>query len=342
MEFTQKSTKGTVLVTGGAGYIGSITALTLRQEGYSVVVLDRLDYQQPIPLYATFEHGDCGDPEVLDRIFRKYSIQAVVHCAGFIEVGLSVIDPARFYLNNIAVTHMLLSAMRVYGVNTLIFSSSCAVYGDPITLPMAEYHQRNPVNPYGRTKLAIEFMLQDYALAYGLRFVGLRYFNAAGAWPEFGLGECHEPETHVIPRMLCAIKNKTPFKVFGNTYPTHDGTCVRDYVHVVDIAQAHVQALEYLETGAPSDFFNLGTGTGYSVLELVNAVQDVCKQTLSVESHPARLGDAPVLLADAFKAHEILRWKPVRSDLHTIIADAWEFENSHNTVKELKHGVAHI
>jgi len=274
-----------------------------------------------------FFQADFADAQTLNHIFSTYSIHAVMHFAAFIEVGESVKRPADFYHNNVTKTLQLLDVMRHYDVNKFIFSSSCAVYGIPQQLPLTEAHPFAPINPYGKNKLVIEYALQDYAVAYGLQSVSLRYFNAAGALPERGLGEVHQPETHVIPLLLRAIQNKTVFKIFGDDYPTHDGTCVRDYVHVLDIAQAHVLALQYLDDTGNSNAFNLGSETGYTVRELVEQAQNVCGQAVRLEICPQRPGDVPVLVADATKAKTMLGWRPMHSELHKILESAWMFEN---------------
>lgn len=329
-------TNKTILVVGGAGYIGSHTVYLLLQQGYRVIVLDNLLHKQtfsleaPEPKSLIFIQADFADKNILKDIFTRYTIDAVMHFAAFIEVGLSVINPADFYHNNVTKTLILLDVMREYNVKKFIFSSSCAVYGIPQKLPLDEEHSFAPINPYGKNKLIIEYVLQDYAIAYGLQSVSLRYFNAAGALPEFGLGEIHEPETHVIPLLLRAVKDNKYFTVFGDDYPTHDGTCVRDYVHVLDIGQAHVLAFEYLakkgEEIGISSAFNLGSETGYTVRELIAQVEQVTGVTVPVLIKPRRAGDVPVLVANAAKAKSILSWDPAHSSLQKILQDAWAWE----------------
>ena len=326
--------KKTVLLTGGAGYIGSHTAYLLHRLGYEVIILDALLHNQSFThSWAKLIKADVSDRQVLASIFKTNCIHAVMHFAGFIEVGESVKRPADFYRNNVTHSLTLLDVMREYEVSKFIFSSSCAVYGNPITVPMAEDHPFAPVSPYAKTKLAVEYALQDYAQAYGLRYAALRYFNAAGASPEQDLGECHQPETHVIPLLLRAIQNNKLFTVYGNDYNTPDGTCVRDYIHVQDIAQAHVLALEYLDAGNLSDVFNLGTGTGYSVLQLVDVASKICGKAPELVMQPRRAGDSSVLVANPHKAHTMLHWVPEHSSLENIIATAWQWEMKKETKK---------
>ncbi|MFA6526829.1 MAG: UDP-glucose 4-epimerase GalE [Candidatus Babeliales bacterium] len=317
----------TILLTGGAGYIGSHTAYLLHTQGYQIVILDNFSHQQPFNHdWATVIKGDCGDKELLLSIFSTYPIDAVMHFAGSIEVGQSVKDPAFYYHNNVINSITLLEAMRAFSIKHFIFSSSCAVYGDPVDLPMTEDHPYVPLSPYGKNKLCVEFILQDYARAYGLRSVALRYFNAAGCWPEKGLGEYHAPETHIIPLLVRAALNQTPFTVFGSGYPTPDGTCIRDYVHVRDIAQAHLKAYDYLKAGAASAAFNLGTGTGHSVLSLIKTTEEVCRQSIIIKNAHRRNGDVHTLVACSDKAQKYLAWKPQHTDLNSIINDVYEWE----------------
>ena len=318
--------KPTVLITGGAGYIGSHIAHAYARNGYQVIVRDSFVHNNYFaPTWATVVKGDYGDAHLLHTIFSSYPIDAVIHCAALIEVGESVRNPLAFYENNVSKTVTLLQQMIDRNVRNLIFSSSCAVYGQPQCLPLTESHQIQPMSPYGQTKAMIEKMLEDVAQAHGLRFVALRYFNAAGAFPEENLGEQHLHETHLIPLMLDALLMKKPFTIFGNDYQTKDGTAVRDFVHVRDIAQAHVLALEHLHAGHPSDFFNLGTGVGYSIKEIVETVQRVSGSALKTIIAPRRVGDPDVLIADSHKAQMILRWKPYYSDLEYILKSAFVF-----------------
>jgi len=319
--------KETVLITGGAGYIGSHTAHLMEEQGYKVVVLDDLLYGQLfVHDWATFVKGDVGDEVVLDEIFTKYQIDAVVHFAGFIAVGESVKEPATYYENNVVKTLILLKKMKQHKINTIIFSSSAAVYGIPEKLPLVEGHHKNPVNAYGNTKLIVEYLLSDFARAYGLKFAALRYFNACGAESENGLGEMHEPETHIIPLAIRAAICDMSFNVFGDDYKTPDKTCIRDYLHVTDLADAHIRALEYLQSGGKSDFFNLGTGCGHSVKEVLAMVSKVCGKQLNTKICSRREGDPPILVADPSKAEKVLGWKAQNSDLEKIVQDAYKFE----------------
>jgi len=319
--------KKTILIPGGAGYIGSHTGYLLSQLGYKIIAIDKYVHGQNFcPEWATIIRGDFADPEILKTIFTKYSIDAVMHFAAFIEVGESVKKPRDFYENNVTKVLKLLDTMLEYDVKKIIFSSSCAVYSHPIRVPMDEEHPTEPVSPYGRNKLMVEYALRDYAHAYGLQFVSLRYFNASGSLFEYGLGEQHNPESHIIPLLLRAILHEKTFKLFGTDYDTPDGTCVRDYIHVADIAQAHVLAYNYLEHNNPSDFFNLGTGRGYSVKEVIEMAERVCDKHVVIKEVARRAGDAHVLVADPTKSKKILGWQAKQSDLRSIIqsALAWE------------------
>lgn len=351
------SAQPTILVTGGAGYIGSHIALLLSQKGYNVIVLDTFKHRQhvPHPFEMTtltelihFDNSDAvstghisvltadyADTHVLAEIFENKNVHAVIHCAALIEVGESVKFPRAYYNNNVIKTCTLLETMLDHNVKNIIFSSSCAVYGNPVEMPISESHPKNPISPYGKNKLIVEMMLEDFANAYDLRFVALRYFNAAGALPEYGLGEQHQPESHLIPLLVraahtqCAEHQGTPITIFGNDYPTKDGTCVRDYVHVADVAQAHYRALEYLNNGGSSDFFNLGTGQGFSVQEIVRAVEQTCTTQLNCTVANRRQGDPALLIANPSKARETLGWQPQQSDLNTIISSANTFYTKH-------------
>ena len=323
-----------IIVTGGAGYVGSHIAWLLAQQGYHVIIIDNFIHNQHFnPAWATVYRNDFADIEVLKELFTKHYVSAVIHCAGFIEVGQSVKDPALFYENNVAKTIALLQTMMAYGIKHFIFSSSCAVYGNPEHIPMTEEHPQKPLSPYGKTKAMVEALLPDFAQAYGLKYVSLRYFNVAGAFPEEGLGECHTPETHIIPLLLDAALEQKPFTLFGNDYATKDGTPVRDYVHVRDIAQAHILALHHLLKGLPSEVFNIGIGHGYTVKELVSAVQEVCRAPITTSVQKRRQGDAPILLADATRARTILQWQPLYSELSFILKSAHAFY----IVQKIKH-----
>lgn len=315
----------TILVTGGAGYIGSHASLLLSQSGYHVIILDSLVYNQPHHFaWATFINGDCSDKKLLEKIFSENKIEAVMHFAAFIQVGESVKDPLKFYDNNVANTITLLETMRKHNCDTFIFSSSCAVYGNPHIVPIPEEHEKNPMSPYGTSKLMVEIILQDAHIAYGLNYVCLRYFNAAGALPEYNLGEYHIPETHVIPLLLTAAQEQKPFYIFGDDYDTPDGTCIRDFLHVWDIAHAHLYALEHLKKGNPSDAFNLGTGNGISIQQLIDTVQKITNKKIEVKTADRRPGDPSMLIANASKAHDVLRWKPQFSDIEFIIKSAYQ------------------
>lgn len=316
----------TILVTGGAGYIGSLTSQMLVQQGYRVVILDKLVYQGSFqPSWATFVQADYADRAALTKVFQEHRVTAVMHFAGYIEVGESVAQPLKFYANNVAQTITLLETMKAHGVRNIIFSSSCAVYGKPQVVPIPEDHGVHPLSPYGRTKLIIEQMLGDVHRTQDLHYVTLRYFNAAGAVPEQGIGERHIPETHLIPLVIQAAQQQRPVDIFGADYGTRDGTCVRDYLHILDIARAHLLALQHLEAGKPSDTFNLGTGHGYTVKEVVECVERVSNTPLKVLLKDRRPGDSPQLIADAAKAHSILGWKPQFSDLEYIVRSAFVF-----------------
>lgn len=333
-----------ILIAGGAGYIGSHTAFLLAQLGYHIIIFDAFLHNQLFsPSWATVIKGDIENTQMLSDIFTSYKIDAVMHFAANIEVGESVKDPAKFYNNNVAKTLNLLNAMHKHNVNKFIFSSSCAVYGTPQYMPLTEDHPKNPISPYGKTKLMTELMLEDFCKAYSLSYVALRYFNAAGALPQEGLGEQHIPETHVIPLLLQSAYEGTTFNVFGTDYPTPDGTAIRDYVHVLDIARAHVLALQYLEAGNSSDSFNLGTGTGVSVKEMIHAVETVCKKMLPIIWAGRRAGDPAILVANASKAEQKLGWKPQHSSLEAIIQSAYDFCCMHKktAIQKDTHNHAH-
>ncbi|MFA5307066.1 MAG: UDP-glucose 4-epimerase GalE [Candidatus Babeliales bacterium] len=319
--------KKTILLTGGLGFVGSVTAHVLHALGYQIVIVDKSVHHQPCAMpWAHVFKGDMCNRVVLTSIFAQYDFVAVMHFAGLIEVGQSVIHPDSFYTNNLIGTLTLLDVMHEYQVPHIIFSSSCAVYGIPQYVPLDENHPCDPINPYGRTKHAIEYALKDYASAFDMKFVILRYFNAAGATLEYGLGECHNPESHVIPLLLRAAHHGVSFSIYGADYATCDGTCVRDYVHVHDIARAHVQALEYQMRGGNSEICNLGTGKGYSIYELIDAVQRVSGCSVATKIVARREGDVATLVANAAKARSVLHWQSERSDLDTIVRDAWMWE----------------
>ena len=316
-----------VLVTGGAGYIGSHTAKTLARAGYEPIVVDNLrNGHRWAVRWGPLVEMDLTDRDVLRRVFEQYRIEAVIHFAALIEAGESVRDPAKFFRNNVANTLNLLDAMQEGGVKRIVFSSTAAVYGDPRETPMGEDHPKEPVNPYGESKLFVERALGWYGQAYDLRWMALRYFNAAGADPEGELGERHDPETHLIPRAVeASLGRAAALKVFGTDYPTSDGTAIRDYVHVSDLGQAHVLALKHLTSGGPSMALNLGTGKGYSVREVLSTIESVSGRKVPAEMSGRRAGDPASLVARSERAKSVLRWSPRYSDLATIVktAVAW-------------------
>jgi UDP-arabinose 4-epimerase len=315
-----------VLVTGGAGYIGSHTCKALRRAGLSPVSYDNLSRGNPEAVqWGALEIGELADRERLLDVMARHAVRAVIHFAAFAYVGEANENPAMYYRNNVGGTATLLDAMHARGVDKIVFSSSCAVYGLPRAVPIAEHGPLAPINPYGATKAICEQMLKECAAAFALQFIALRYFNAAGADPDGAIGECHVPETHAIPLLLDVAAGAQPhFTIFGDDYPTADGTCIRDYVHVTDLADAHVAALHaLLDGGAENGAFNLGTGRGWSVRELVDTVRAVTKRPLPVQVGPPRAGDPPHLAADASRARDRLGWQPRYSDIAIQIAHAW-------------------
>lgn len=314
-----------VLVCGGAGYIGSHINKQLHKEGYETVVLDNLVYgHREAVKWGKFEQGDLCNLEDIERVFEKYSIEAVFHFAAYAYVGESVAEPEKYYYNNVANTLNLLKIMRKHGCSKIIFSSTCATYGEPENIPIMEDMSQNPINPYGATKLMMERIFKDYHVAYGLEFVVLRYFNAAGADPEGEIGESHNPETHIIPLVLDAASGKREdIKVFGTDYNTVDGSCVRDYIHVYDLATAHLQALHYLEQGNESDFFNLGNELGTSVLQVIDSVKRITGRDFKVTLTDRRPGDPAKLVGSSRKAQQVLGWQPVYGDIDKIVEHAW-------------------
>jgi len=281
--------------------------------------------------WGVFEEVDLGDLESIQNVFRKYEIEAVMHFAAFTYVGESVEDPQKYYLNNLRNTLNLLQVMNEFKVKKLVFSSTCATYGNPQKIPLTEDHPQDPINPYGQGKLMVEKVLKDYSSAYGLRYVSLRYFNAAGADPECEVGERHDPETHLIPLILdAAMGKREDIKIFGTDYPTPDGTCIRDYIHVTDLADAHIKALKYLESGGSSDVFNLGNGNGFSVREVIEEARKVTGKEIKATETGRRPGDPPVLVGSSQKARDILKWQPQYDDLTKIISTAWEWHKKDN------------
>lgn len=319
---------GNILIVGGAGYIGSHMVHHLQQNGMNPIVLDNLSSGHAQAVQgAELIIGDIADSALLDNIFKERNISAVMHFASYIQVGESVVNPAIYYDNNVARTINLLNAMVRHKVLRFIFSSTAAIFGNPVHIPINESHQTNPINPYGRSKLMVEQLLADYHAAYGLQYGCLRYFNAAGAEPNAEIGERHDPETHLIPLVLqVASGRRGHIKIFGNDYDTEDGTCVRDYIHVCDLADAHLLCLRKLQDGLPYGHFNLGTGKGYSVQEVVDISRNVTGKAIAVQMEARRSGDPAILIADGTAARNVLGWQPFKSDLETIIADAWRWE----------------
>jgi UDP-glucose 4-epimerase len=321
-----------ILVVGGAGYIGSHTCLDLSDKGYTPVVFDNLaNGHLEFVRWGPFERGDIRDRARIDEVFRRYRPVAVIHFAGLIEVGESIKDPMRFFENNVAGSLTLLSATLDAGIDKFVFSSTCATYGIPTEIPLREEHDQLPINPYGRSKLLVEQVLRDLDSYKALRSVVLRYFNAAGADPEGRIGEWHTPETHAVPLAIDVALGRRPvFKIFGSDYDTRDGTCVRDFVHVMDLANAHTRAIEYLLDGGGSTSLNLGTGDGTTVKELLSTIESVSGRRLPTEYAARREGDSPKLVADNTKAMEILQWKP-HHNMTSIIKSAWNWHSRTNT-----------
>jgi len=316
-----------VLVTGGAGYIGSHACKALARAGYRPVVFDNISRgHREAVRWGPLVEGDIADRSRLAAALDEHQISAVMHFAAYAYVGESVSDPAKYYRNNLGGTLSLLEAMREAAVDKLVFSSTCATYGTPDGIPIRETAPQLPVNPYGETKLAIERALHWYGRAYGLRSVSLRYFNAAGADPDGEIGELHAPETHLVPLVLqTALGERSHIEVYGTDYPTSDGTAIRDYIHVQDLAEGHLRALEYLLTGGETAAVNLGTGTGHSVREVVRVAEAISGRGISCRDAPRRAGDPPVLVADPSLAAELLGWRAVVSDLETIVRTALEW-----------------
>lgn len=317
-----------IVVVGGAGYIGSHMVKMLSGVGADVVVLDdlsggRRESVGSVPLLV----GDIADAAFVDEALRQTRPDAVMHFASFIQVGESVTDPAKYYRNNFTATQVLLDGMRQHGIGRFIFSSTAAIFGNPQYVPIDEAHGKDPINPYGRSKWMAEQLLEDFDSAYGLKSVALRYFNAAGAHPDASIGECHEPETHLIPLILQTASGRRPhITVYGDDYDTPDGTCIRDYIHVEDLCSAHLLALNQLLAGVGSARYNLGNGNGFSVQEVIEAARRVTGHAIPVQLGERRAGDPPRLVADATRARETLGWKPRFDDLETIIRHAWQWE----------------
>ncbi|SYX82330.1 UDP-glucose 4-epimerase GalE [Paenibacillus alvei] len=319
-----------VLVTGGAGYIGSHTVAELLARGEEVVIVDSLETgHKDAVLGGTLHIGDIRDSAFLDSVFAQHSIDAVIHFAAYSLVGESMSNPAKYYDNNVHGTLVLLEAMRKHQVSRIVFSSTAATYGEPERTPIVETEATNPTNVYGETKLTMERMMRWFDQAHDIRYVSLRYFNAAGAHENGKIGEDHRPETHLIPLVLqTALGQRKEMKVFGNDYPTADGTCIRDYIHVSDLADAHVLAVEYLRGGGQSDVFNLGSGNGFSVLEVIQTAERVTGRSVPTVLEERRAGDPAVLIASANKAKSVLGWNPKRDDLIVLIDSAWRWHQA--------------
>lgn len=320
----------TVLVTGGAGYIGSHAVKALRQAGHHVVIYDNLCAgHREAALGAPLIQGDTADVETMRRAIRESGASAVMHFAAWLSVPDSVRDPAGYYRNNVTGTIGTLEAMAAEGCRQFVFSSTCAVYGEPVETPIRETHPTSPVNSYGQTKLAIEHAMPHFERAYGIRSIRLRYFNAAGADPDGALGEDHAPEIHVIPRAIEAARGGPPIDIFGEDYPTPDGTCLRDYIHVTDLADAHLRALAWLQDGGASGTYNAGTERPTSVKDVIAAVEKVTGLAVARRSAPRRAGDPAVLYASAERIRRDLGWVPQRPDIETIVGDAWRWHAKH-------------
>lgn len=321
-----------ILVLGGAGYIGSHTALELIKSGEDVIVVDNLStgHIQAIPTGAKFYQGDIHDKAFLDNLFESEQIDAVIHFAAYSLVGESVTNPLKYYDNNLCGTKVLLSSMVEHNIDKIVFSSTAATYGEPENIPILETDRTSPTNPYGETKLAMEKMFYWTSKAHNLRYVSLRYFNACGADSSGNIGEAHNPESHLIPLILQVPNGKREsISIYGTDYDTPDGTCIRDYIHVTDLAQAHILAVRYLCNGNESNIFNLGNGVGYSVKEVIETARKVTGHTIPAVETPRRAGDPARLVASSEKAKKILGWKPVHNNLEDIISDAWNWHKNH-------------
>jgi len=319
--------KPVILVTGGAGYIGSHTCKLLALNEFHPVSVDNLVYGHKWAVkWGDFIQGDIRDGQLLDQILNKYHPIAVIHFAGYSYARESLVDPGKYYENNVSGSISLLEAMRRNNCQRIIFSSSCATYGIPETIPITEDCPQHPINPYGRSKLMIEKMIQDYQQAYGIKHIILRYFNAAGADPDGEIGENHDPETHIIPLLIqIAMKKRSFFEIFGTKFSTHDGTAIRDYIHVTDLAEAHLLSLQYLLDNQQSQTMNIGSGKGFSVKEIVEKVSKVANTDIDVKNSPENPGDPPILIANAEKSAKILNWNPTRSNIESIIHSAWNW-----------------
>lgn len=322
----------TILVLGGAGYIGSHTVYELIDNGEDVVIIDNLltGHEEAVHPKARFYKGDIRDKEFLDSVFIKEKIDAVIHFAASSLVGESMEKPLKYYDNNICGTKILLDSMVEYGIDKIVFSSTAAVYGEPERIPILETDKTEPTNTYGETKLSMEKMFKWVGKAHGLRYVSLRYFNACGAHVSGKIGEDHNPESHLIPLILQVPNGKREFiSIFGEDYQTKDGTCIRDYIHVTDLAQAHILAVKYLQNGGESDIFNLGNGIGFSVKEVIETARKVTQNAIPAKVTPRRAGDPAKLIASSDKAKKVLGWKPQHAELDEIISTAWNWHKNH-------------
>lgn len=320
-----------ILVTGGAGYIGSHATYLLIERGFDVVVVDNLStgHREAVHEKAKFYAGDIGDYKFISNVLKEENIDGVIHFAAFSLVGESMENPYKYYENNVAKTNNLLKAMVDFDVKNIVFSSTAATYGEPKTIPILESDETNPTNVYGETKLSMEKMIKWYNKAYGLKYVCLRYFNVAGAHSSGEIGEAHNPETHLIPIILqVASGRRDKISVYGDDYDTKDGTCIRDYVHVIDLVDAHIKAIEYLFNGSESDVFNLGSGEGFTVYEMIEAARKVTGDEIPLVVAGRRAGDPAKLIASSEKAREILGWKPKFEDITKMIEDAWNWEQN--------------
>ena len=321
-----------ILIVGGAGYIGSHVNKLLTEKNYETIVLDNLScgHKESVK-WGKFCQVDLADVDKLDEVFTNYDIEAVMHFSSFIEVGESVQNPEKYYTNNVVNTMNLLNVMKKHDVKKFIFSSTCATYGIPQKIPLVEDHPQNPINPYGWTKLMVERILKDYDAAYGLKSVILRYFNASGADESGEIGEAHDPESHLIPLILdAAIQKRDNIKIFGTDYDTPDGTCIRDYIHVTDLADAHLLALEYLKKENTSNEFNLGNGRGFSVREVIESVKKVTGRTFNVVETQRREGDPAILIGSSQKAQKLLGWDPQHAEIDKIVETAWNWHKKLN------------
>ncbi|MFD3269315.1 UDP-glucose 4-epimerase GalE [Paenibacillus dendritiformis] len=320
-----------VLVTGGAGYIGSHTVAELLDRGEEVVVVDSLETgHADAVLGGTLHVGDIRDKAFLEGVFRQHTFDAVIHFAAYSLVGESMSNPAKYYDNNVHGTQVLLEVMQQFGVKRIVFSSTAATYGEPERTPIEETFATNPTNVYGETKLTMERMMRWFDQVHGIRYVSLRYFNAAGAHESGRIGEDHQPETHLVPIVLeTALGKRSEISVFGSDYPTNDGTCIRDYIHVSDLADAHLLAVDYLRKDGASEIFNLGSGNGFSVLEVIRTAERVTGLTIPTAIRERRAGDPAVLIASADKAKAVLGWQPKRDNMEKIIESAWRWHQAH-------------